>query len=70
MSTIPQYSTLTHPQLTDIIKRSQIKALEELPQPMVKSGIYEEISMPMNTGKYRRLRERITGSQYAKTRDE
>lgn len=67
---MPQLSTYTLPQLTDLVERSYETEKKSLPQQMMKSGIVVDDTMEMHTGKYKRFAEHLDTNEYTNTRDE
>lgn len=67
---MPNISSYTFPQMTDLVTRSFQDGLKTLPQAMRNSGIVVEEAMPQHTGEFKRFAERIQRNQYASVRDE
>ena len=67
---MPNISSYTLPQMTDLVDRSFKKGLETLPQVMRTSGLVVEEAMPEHTGEFKRFAERLQRNQYASVRDE
>lgn len=67
---MPQLSSSTLSQFTDLVKRSFDDGLERLPQVLRNSGLVVEKAMPMHTGDTVRIAERLHRTPYASTRDE
>ena len=67
---MPNISSYTLPQMTDLVDRSFKHSLETLPQVMRNSGLVVEEVMPKHTGEFRRYAERLQRNQYASVRDE
>lgn len=67
---MPNISSYTFPQMTDLVTRSFQDGLKTLPQVMRNSGIVVEEAMPQHTGEFKRFAERIQRNQYASVRDE
>lgn len=67
---MPNISSYTFPQMTDLVTRSFQDGLKTLPQAMRKSGLVVEEAMPQHTGEFKRFAERIQRNQYASVRDE
>lgn len=67
---MPNISSYTLPQMTDLVNRSFKKGLDTLPQVMRTSGLVVEEAMPEHTGEYKRFAERLQRNQYASVRDE
>lgn len=67
---MPNISSYTFPQMTDLVTRSFQDGLEYLPQEMRRSGLVVEEAMPHHTGEFKRFAERIQRNQYASVRDE
>lgn len=67
---MPQISSYTLPQMTDLVNRSFEDAMEALPQEMKKSNIVIDDTLQMNTGLFKRFAERIHRNQYASGRPE
>lgn len=67
---MPNISSYTLPQMTDLVERSFQKWLETLPQVMRTSGLVVEEAMPEHTGEFKRFAERLQRNQYASVRDE
>lgn len=67
---MPNISSYSFPQMTDLVTRSFQDGLETLPQSMRASGLVVEEVMPMHTGEFKRYAERIQRNQYASVRDE
>ena len=67
---MPNISSYTFPQMTDLVNRSFQDGLQSLPQVMRNSGLVVEEAMPMHTGEFKRYAERIQRNQYASVRDE
>ena len=67
---MPNISSYTFPQMTDLVTRSFQDGLETLPQVMRNSWLVVEEAMPHHTGEFKRFAERIQRNQYASVRDE
>ena len=67
---MPNISSYTFPQMTDLVKRSFQDGLETLPQVMRTSGLVVEEAMPQHTWEFKRFAERLQRNQYASVRDE
>ena len=67
---MPNISSYTFPQMTDLVNRSFQDWLQSLPQVMRTSGLVVEEAMPQHTGEFKRFAERIQRNQYASVRDE
>lgn len=67
---MPNISSYTLPQMTDLVERSFQNALDTLPQVMRTSGLVVEEAMPEHTGEFKRFAERLHRNQYASIRDE
>ena len=67
---MPNISSYTFPQMTDLVKRSFQDWLENLPQDMRKSWLVVEDVLPLHTGEFKRFAERLQRNQYASVRDE
>lgn len=67
---MPNISSYTLPQMTDLVERSFKQGLDTLPQVMRNSGLVVEEAMPKHTGEFKRFAERLQRNQYASIRDE
>lgn len=67
---MPNISSYTLPQFTDIVKRSFIKAQNNLENVMRTAPFIVEQSLPKHTGDTKRIAERLQRNQYASIRDE
>lgn len=67
---MPNISSYSLPQFTDLVKRSFTRAQENMENVMRKAPFIVEQSMPKGTGDTKRLAERLQRNQYASVRDE
>lgn len=67
---MPQISSYSFSEFTDLVDRSFIDWLKSIPQQMRNSWIVIEKPLEMHSGEWRRFAERLHRSQYTKTRDE
>ncbi len=67
---MPNISTYTLPQMTDLVKRSFLKKQKNFPKIMRDAEFVVSDTMPHGTGDTKRFAERVTRNQYASTRPE
>lgn len=67
---MPQISSYTLPQMTDLVDRSFLDGLEIMPRTMQEASFVIKDVMPHGTGDSKRFAERLHKDQYGRRRDE